>query len=321
MTLKMKILVTGVAGFIGFNFGKYLLEKKIKIIGIDNINNYYSTKLKINRLKELKKFKNFKFYKIDLRDQKKLDKIFLTNRFDAIFHFAAQAGVRHSVDHPRKYIDSNINGFFNILEQVKNKKIKKFFYASSSSVYGNSKSFPLKEKNLLFPTNTYSLSKKFNEDISSIYNKFYGIEAIGLRFFTVYGEWGRPDMFYSMVFDSAYKNKKLFINNFGNHSRDFTYIKDVNLILYKMLVSRKIPKNEVLNICSNKPVNILKLVKIVEKYSKKIKLHKRKIQKADVLKTHGDNKKIIKYKLIKKFTPIETGIKNTLTWYRKYNNF
>jgi len=321
MTLKMKILVTGVAGFIGFNFGKYLLEKKVKIVGIDNINDYYSTRLKKDRLIELKKFKNFKFYKIDLRDQKKINKIFSINKFDAIFHFAAQAGVRHSVDYPKKYIESNINGFFNILEQVKNKKIKKFFYASSSSVYGNSKSFPLKEKNLLFPTNTYSLSKKFNEDISLIYNKFYGIGAVGLRFFTVYGEWGRPDMFCSKVFDAAHKKIKLYINNFGNHSRDFTYIKDVNLILYKMLVSKKIPKNEIINICSNKPVNILKLVKIVEKNSKKIKLNKRKIQKADVLKTHGDNKKIIKYKLIKNFTPIEIGIKNTLMWYRKYNNF
>lgn len=157
----MKILVTGVAGFIGFNLSKFLLEKKIKIIGLDNINNYYSTKLKKDRLIQLKKFNNFEFYKIDLRDIKKIDKIFIKHKFDAIFHFAAQAGVRYSVDHPRKYIDSNINGFFNILEKVRTKKIKKFFYASSSSVYGDSKSFPLKEKNLLFPTNTYSLSIKF----------------------------------------------------------------------------------------------------------------------------------------------------------------
>ena len=316
------IVITGVCGFIGFSLAKNLLESRnIKIIGIDNLNDYYSTKLKKNRIFQLKKFKNFMFFKFDLREQKKLNKIFNDNKFNAVFHFAAQAGVRYSVDHPRKYIDSNINGFFNILEQIKNKKIKKFFYASSSSVYGDSKLFPLNEKNLLFPTNTYSLSKKFNEDLSKIYSKFYGIKAIGIRFFTVYGEWGRPDMFYSKVFDAAYKNQKLLINNYGNHSRDFTYIKDVNIIMFKMLKSNKIPSNDIINICSNNPINILKLVKIVEKYSKKIKVFKRKIQKADVLKTHGDNKKILKYKLIKKFTTFEVGIKNTLMWYKKYNNF
>ena len=317
----MKILVTGVAGFIGFNLSKFLLEKKIKIIGLDNINNYYSTKLKKDRLIQLKKFNNFKFYKIDLRDIKKIDKIFTKHKFDAIFHFAAQAGVRYSVDYPRKYIDSNINGFFNILEKVRTKKIKKFFYASSSSVYGDSKSFPLKEKNLLFPTNTYSLSKKFNEDLSSIYNKFYRTNAIGLRFFTVYGEWGRPDMFYSKVLDAAFKKMKLYINNYGNHSRDFTYIRDVNLILYNLLKTKKILGNDILNICSNKPLSIIKLVKTIEGQSKKIKIYKRTMQKADVIKTHGDNTKIKKLKLIKKFTSFDEGIKNTLEWYKKYNSF
>ena len=316
----MKILVTGVAGFIGFNLSKFLLDKKFKVIGLDNINNYYSINLKKDRLKKLKHIDNFKFYKIDLRNIKKLDEIFKKHKFDAIFHFAAQAGVRYSVDNPRKYIDSNISGFFNILEKVRIKKIKKFFYASSSSVYGNSKLFPLKEKNLLFPTNTYSLTKKFNEDLSLIYSKFYNIKSIGLRFFTVYGEWGRPDMFYSKVLDAAFKKKKLYVNNYGNHSRDFTYIKDVNLILYNLLKSKNITRNEILNICSNKPLNIVKLIKSVEQESVKIKVYKRKIQKADVIKTHGDNKKIKKYKLIKKFTPFEIGIKNTLDWYKKYNN-
>jgi UDP-glucuronate 4-epimerase len=317
----MKILVTGAAGFIGFNLSRFLLEKKFKVVGIDNINDYYSTKLKKDRINQLKKFKNIKFYKTDLRNKKKLDEIFIKHKFDAIFHFAAQAGVRYSVDYPRKYIDSNINGFFNILEKVRIKKIKKFFYASSSSVYGDSKSFPLKEKDLLFPTNTYSLSKKFNEDLSLIYNKFYKTNAIGLRFFTVYGEWGRPDMFYSKVLDAAFKKTKLYVNNYGNHSRDFTYIKDVNLILYNLLKSKNIPGNEVLNICSNNPLNIIKLIQIVEKKSKKLKLHKRTMQKADVLKTHGDNKKIKKYKLVKNFTPFEIGIRNTIDWYKKYNNF
>ena len=316
----MKILVTGVAGFIGFNFANYLLKKKIKIVGIDNINDYYSIKLKKDRIKQIKKNKNFKFFKLDLENKKKIANIFSKNKFDSVFHFAAQAGVRFSVEHPRNYIDSNINGFFNILEQIRKKKIRNFFYASSSSVYGNSKRFPLKEKNFLFPTNTYSLTKKFNEDLAKIYCKFYGIRAIGLRFFTVYGEWGRPDMFYSKIFESAYYKKKLFINNYGKHIRDFTYIGDVNKILYKILKSNKITSGEIINICSNNPINILKLVKIVEKLSNKISIRKRKIQKADVYKTHGDNKKIIRLKAIKKFTRIEDGIRNTLNWYKYYNN-
>ena len=317
----MKILVTGAAGFIGFNLSKFLLEKKIKVVGVDNINNYYSVKLKQDRLNLLKEYKNFKFYQIDLKNEKNLKKIFKDSKFYAVFHLAAQAGVRYSVDYPRKYIDSNINGFFNLLEQIKVKKIKKFFYASSSSVYGESKSFPLKEKSNLFPTNTYSLSKKFNEDLSAIYNKFYGVNAVGLRFFTVYGEWGRPDMFYSKVLDSAFKRSKLYLNNHGNHSRDFTYIRDVNLILYNLLKSKKFSGNEILNICSNKPLSIIKLVKTIERKSKKIKIYKRTMQKADVIKTHGDNTKIKKLKLIKKFTSFDIGIKNTLEWYKKYNSF
>ena len=316
----MKILITGAAGFIGFNFSKFLLKKNYKIIGIDNVNSYYSQKLKKDRIKNLKKFKNFVFYKFDLNNSNRFNKILNKKSFDAVFHFAAQAGVRYSVEQPRKYIDSNIQGFFNILEFVRKKKINKFFYASSSSVYGNSRSFPLKEKSLLFPTNTYSLTKKFNEDLATVYKNFYNMSLVGLRFFTVYGEWGRPDMFYFKVIEAALNKKKLYINNFGNHSRDFTYIGDINLILFNLLKKKKKYKNEIFNICSNKPFNILKLVQLVENHTNKIKLVKRKIQKADVLKTHGENKKIIKHKFIKKFTPLEQGILNTINWYKSYKN-
>ena len=317
----MNILITGVAGFIGYSYATFLLNKKIRVIGIDNVNNYYSIKLKKDRLNKLKQYKLFKFYKFDLRNTKQLDLIFKKNKFDAIYHFAAQAGVRYSVEKPRKYIESNIGGFFNLLEKVREKKIKKFFFASSSSVYGDSKKFPLNEKDYLQPTNTYSLSKKFNEDLAKIYNKFYNVNSVALRFFTVYGEWGRPDMFYSKVLDAAFKKHILYINNFGNHSRDFTYIKDVNLVLYNLLSCKTISGFEILNIFSNKPLNIIKLVKFIEKYSGTIAICKRKIQLADVMKTHGDNKKIKINKLIKNFTPIETGIQNTLEWYKKYNNF
>lgn len=314
----MKVLITGCAGFIGYNFSKFLLEKNYKIIGIDCLNSYYSVKLKKDRLNQLLKFKNFKFFKNNLEDLKNTKKIFNTNKFDCVFHLAAQAGVRYSVDFPNKYIESNIIGFFNVLELVKEKRIKKFFYASSSSVYGNSKEFPLKENQILHPTNTYSLTKKFNEDLSEIYNKYYAVKSVGIRFFTVYGEWGRPDMFYSKVLNAAFKNKKLYINNNGHHQRDFTYIQDINEILLNLLKTNKnLPR--LINMCSNNPVSILNLVKLVEKYTKKIKFIKRKIQLADVIKTHGDNSLINKFKLINKFTSIEEGIEKTINWYKKYN--
>ncbi len=315
----MKVLITGCAGFIGFNFSKYLLEKKYSVVGIDNINDYYSISLKKNRLKELKKFKKFSFFKIDLTNQNKLNKTFNKYKFTSVFHFAAQAGVRYSVEYPSKYIESNIRGFFNILETIRKKNIKNFFYASSSSVYGNSKNFPLKENQDLKPTNTYSLTKKFNEDLSEIFFKYYKIKPIGLRFFTVYGEWGRPDMFISKAIDAAFKKKKLYINNYGNHVRDFTYIKDVNKILYKLMNSKISIDKNIINICSNNPINIIKIVKYIEKYSKKINIQKRNIQLADVLKTHGSNYKIVKKKLIKKFTNFDEGIKSTIQWYKKYH--
>lgn len=314
----MKILITGCAGFIGYSLSKFLLQKNYKIIGIDSLNSYYCLKLKKDRLNQLLKFKNFQFFKINLKNSKNLKNIFNKNKFYCIFHLAAQAGVRYSVDFPNKYIESNIIGFFNILELVKEKNIKKFFYASSSSVYGNSKEFPLKENHVLHPTNTYSLTKKFNEDLSEIYNRYYGVKSVGIRFFTVYGEWGRPDMFYSKVLDAAFKNKKLYINNNGHHQRDFTYIQDINKILLKLLKTNKnLPR--LINICSNNPVSILSLVRLIEKYANKIKFIKRKIQLADVIKTHGDNTLISKLKLINKFTSIKKGIENTIVWYKNYN--
>ena len=189
------ILITGSAGFIGFNLSKDLLNKKgYKIIGIDNFNDYYDVNLKKSRNKILKNFKNYKFFKIDINNKIKLKKIFQNNKIDFVFHFAAQAGVRYSIDYPRKYIESNIIGFYNIIENVKKYKIKRLFYASSSSVYGENNNFPINEREVVSPKNIYGLSKKVNEEISFIFNKFYKVKLTGLRFFTIYGEWGRPDM-------------------------------------------------------------------------------------------------------------------------------
>ena len=191
----MKILVTGCAGFIGYHLCAELLKNKnYDIVGIDNINNYYSKNLKYLRLNQIKKFKNFDFYKIDISNYYSLEKIFKNKKIDIIINLAAQAGVRYSLKHPREYISSNILGFYNILELSRVYNIKKIFYASSSSVYGEQKKFPLVESQKLNPKNIYSLTKKNNEDLAEMYKNYNGLKLVCLRFFTVYGEWGRPDM-------------------------------------------------------------------------------------------------------------------------------
>ena len=314
----MKILITGIAGFIGFNFAKFLLEKKYKIIGIDNLNDYYDINLKKRRLKQLFNSKNFKFYKVDLVEKKKIKEIFKNNNIDFIFHFAAQAGVRYSIDHPAKYIDSNILGFYNLIENIKNFKIKRLFYASSSSVYGENKNFPLNEKEHIFPKNIYGLSKKINEEIGFIFNKYYNTKLIGLRFFTVYGEWGRPDMMMMKYIDCFYKKKIFYLNNYGNHSRDFTYIGDVVNILYLLLKRhKKLKSYDLFNICSNKPINLKKIISFMKKNKIHPKVKKVSLQKADILKTHGDNKKLLKSIKYKKFSDWKISVRKTIVWYQK----
>ncbi len=315
----MKILITGGAGFIGYNFCKYLLKNtNYKIFSIDNINDYYSQKLKRARLKDLKKFKNFKFYKFDLCDKKKLEKIFKI-RFNVVYHFAAQAGVRYSLVNPRSYVKSNILAFFNLIEEIKKNRIKKFFYASSSSVYGDSKKFPLKETQFTSPKNMYAYTKKNNEEIVELFFKHSVTRSIGLRFFTVYGEWGRPDMLIFKYLRSIFHMKtKFYLNNYGNHTRDFTYINDVTDILYKLLNTKLIDTNIILNVCSNKPIKITKILEFINSYfKKKPKIYKRSFQKADVKKTHGSNLKIKRITNKKKFISINIALLQTIRWYEK----
>ena len=316
----MKILITGCCGFIGFNFANFLAKsnKKIKIVGIDNLDNYYSINLKKDRLKILSKYKNFNFFKFDLENFELLNKIFKKNKFDYIFHLAAQAGVRYSIINPKKYIKSNVNGFFNIIELSRHNKIKKIFYASSSSVYGDSKIFPLHEKNIINPKNLYGLTKKFNEELAEIFSNYYNMKFIGLRFFTVYGEWGRPDMMLLKYIEASIKKKIFYLYNYGNHTRDFTYIDDVVKILNK-IIYLKIKKNhEIFNISSNRPIKLIKVLNFLNSLTNKPRIKKIKFQKADVLKTHGLNKKIIKFSKFKKFTNLNKGLFNTFTWYSNY---
>ncbi len=321
----MQILITGAAGFIGFNISRFLLlNKKIKIYGIDNINNYYSTSLKNNRIKQLKKFKNFKFQKVDITNKTKLENFFRNKNFSLIINLAAQAGVRYSLKSPSEFVENNILGFYNIIHLANKKKIKKIIYASSSSVYGDSKNFPLKESDNIQPKNIYSLSKKTNEEMAEVFSNQFRIKFIGLRFFTVYGEWGRPDMFMMKYLTSSYnQSKKFYLNNYGNHTRDFTYIDDVCKIMKHLIfLKKKISNHEIYNICSNKPIKLISVINHLKFITgKSPKILKRGLQKADVVKTHGSNKKILSLIGKQKFTSISLALKNTVNWYTKYYNF
>ena len=313
----MKILITGVAGFIGFSIASKLLQnKKILVYGIDNFDNYYSIKYKKKRLSQINKKKNFYFQNLDIRNKSKLLKMFKKNNFDVVMHFAAQAGVRYSLINPKKYYDVNDKGFKNILDAIIKIKPKKIIYASSSSVYGNTQKFPTGEKDNVKPNNIYARTKIKNEKLAKIYKKKYKLNICGIRFFTVYGEWGRPDMFLFKLIKSYKNNKYFYLNNYGEHQRDFTYIGDVVTILVKLLYLKKYNFN-IANICNSKPMSIKEICENFRiKYNfNKIKLIKK--HKADVLNTHGNNKLIKKIVKYKKFTNFQHGFKKTINWYFK----
>jgi len=315
----MYILVTGSAGFIGFNFCQAILKKdypKLKIIGIDNLNNYYSKKLKLERLKVLKSYKNFNFINIDITNNSKLEIIFKKFKFKEVYNFAAQAGVRYSTINPMAYIKSNVLGFSNLIDLSKKYNIKKFFYASSSSVYGDTKDFPLKEKVNLNPKNLYAKTKKYNEEIAESFYLNYNFKSVGLRFFTIFGEWGRPDMFLYKLLISSLKKSKFYLYNNGNHYRDFTYINDVVKLLLK-LRKKSITKNDIYNICSNNPISLKKIILLIKKDIKGSKIINSKLQPEDILKTHGHNKKILKKLKIKKLSNFENSLRNTVSWFNK----
>jgi UDP-glucuronate 4-epimerase len=314
----MNILITGCAGFIGNSFAFKILKtnKKIKVIGLDNLNDFYSPKLKRKRLSIIKEFKNFKFYKMDLLNKKRLEYIFQKNKIDIIFNFAAQAGVRYVSSHPEKFIESNIYGFHNLIEVSKKYNISKFFYASSSSVYGDKNKYPVSENVKLHPKNIYGLSKKMNEEYVDIFSN-NKTKYIGLRFFTVFGEWGRPDMLILKFLDYAKKNKKFLVHNYGNHSRDFTYISDVVNILNK-LKNKNFKSNQIYNICSNRPIHIRKLISYLIKKTNYKNLKNVKHNNYEVFKTHGQNNKILKCVNFKKFNDFYKSVDKTINWYEKY---
>lgn len=319
----MKVLVTGSAGFIGFSLSKKLLDKSYSVVGVDSINDYYDPNLKKIRLKLLKKYKKFSFTKSDISDFKKLRIIFQKNRFDAVFHMAAQAGVRYSIHNPDAYFKSNIIGFYNILKLVSEFNSGNIFYASTSSVYGNQKKFPLKESyNTNDPLSFYAASKKINEVMASSFHNMYGQSSVGLRFFTVYGPFGRPDMSLFKFIDSGLKNKKIGLFNFGKHTRDFTYIDDIVNAIFKLHIKTlklKKPIHEIFNIGNSKPIKLKYFVKSIEKtIGKKLKIKYLPMQKGDVEKTHSSSKKLYDYVNYRPKVNVETGIKNFFEWYIEY---
>ena len=312
----MKILITGVSGFIGFSLADKLLKLGYNVVGLDNNNSYYSPKFKKKRLKEIAKYKNFKFLKIDISNKKQLMKI-SKYKFDYIFHFAAQPGVRYSLVNPSLYYSSNIIGFQNLFEIINFKSIKKVFYASSSSVYGEQKKFPINENSKLNAKNPYGMSKIINENLAEILSFTHSVPFIGLRLFTVYGEWGRPDMFILKLLDYLNKKKIFKLNNSGNHYRDFTYIGDVIEVCHKLMKKKFKIGNNLLNLCAGDNVNILKLKKEILNYfpGKANLVRNVSADKADVYKTFGNNKKIRKILRNYKFKKIDYGLKKTINWF------
>ena len=328
----MKILVTGSAGFIGFSLSLFLLKKKFKVIGIDNINNYYDVDLKKKRLNILKKFPNFEFYKVDLSDKNILFRVLKKKNFSHVVHLAAQAGVRYSLVKPLEYTKSNLNGFSNILELVRQKKIKHFLFASTSSVYGLSKSKSFSEElPAIFPIQFYAATKRSNELMAHSYSYLFNIPSTALRFFTVYGPWGRPDMALFKFTKNILKNKPIEVYNFGKHKRDFTYIDDVIQSIY--LAINKKPKKgpssslsksnvapfEILNIGGGKKITLMKFIREIEKcLTKKAKIKYLPLQKGDVFETSCDTKKIKNYLGFLPKTDYRQGIKNFIIWYKKF---
>ena len=319
----MKILVTGCCGFIGFHLTSALLKnKKFKVFGIDNINSYYDLTLKENRLKKLKLQKKFSFIKIDLKNKTRVNRVFKDNKFNTIIHLAAQAGVRHSVGYPRSYLENNIDAYFNVLDASRKFNIKHFLFASTSSVYGKSTKYPLKEDyDTSKPLSFYAATKKANEVMAYSYANIYKLPCTALRFFTVYGELGRPDMAIYEFADKIRKNNIVKLFNKGNHFRDFTYIDDVVNYIIKLLDKKskdEIPF-QVFNIGNGKTRSLKKFISIIEDFfQKKAKFKLLPMQKGDTLKTHASINKIVNLTKYKPKFSIENGIKNYLKWFQNY---
>lgn len=335
----MKILVTGAAGFIGSALSKKLAENGEEVVGIDNLNNYYDPKLKIARLKNnglqedeylpnqqyfSQKYSNLSFIKMDIVDNNSIQELFKQNQFDKVMHLAAQTGVRYSIQNPYTYIETNVMGFINILEACRHNNIKHLVYASSSSVYGTNDKVPFSEKDeVVTPVSIYAASKKANELMAYSYSQLYNLSAIGIRLFTVYGPWGRPDMAPFLFANSISKNKAINVFNNGDLQRDFTYIDDIVngiILLLDYKIEKEVP-SEIFNIGCSKPI---KLMNFIEELEKNIGQPAQKnflpMQKGDMYKTYADTSKLENATGYQPKVMLKEGIKYFIDWFKSKDN-
>ena len=318
----MKMLITGAAGFIGYHACLKFCKKKYLVIGLDNINEYYDVNLKKSRLSNLQKLSNFSFYKADLKDEKKINNIFRTEKFDIVIHLAAQAGVQYSISHPEAYINSNLLGFYNIINSCVKNKINHLIYASSSSVYGSNKKKPFKESHQCSsPISFYAATKLANEAIAHSYSHIHGIKTTGLRFFTVYGPYGRPDMSPFIFANAISNNETIKVYNNGKLKRDFTYIDDAVKAI-ELIVKNKPKMNNlssIYNIGSNSPIAILDFIKLFEQsLKKKATIKFLPLLKGDVVETYADISSLQNDYNYRPKTSISKGVKNFINWYKTY---
>lgn len=332
----MKVLVTGAAGFIGFHLSSRLLSQGHEVVGLDNLNDYYDVSLKQARLKQLEGHSNFRLVKADLGDRPKMEEVFRNDQYERVFHLAAQAGVRYSLTNPHVYIESNLVGFLHILEGCRHAQVPHLIYASSSSVYGANTQMPFSVHDRVdHPVSLYAATKKANELMAHTYSHLYRIPTTGLRFFTVYGPWGRPDMALFLFSKAILTGKPIELFNFGKMERDFTYIDDI--IEGVVRVGEKIPAPDpnwssrnpdpatssapyrIFNIGNNNPVALLKLLDTLEQcLGKKGERRLVPIQPGDVPATYADVDDLMKEVGFKPATPIEEGVRRFVDWYRGY---
>jgi UDP-glucuronate 4-epimerase len=332
----MKVLVTGAAGFIGFHVARRLLERGDAVLGLDNLNPYYDVSLKEARLERLRPMRGFEFVRADLADQAAIARVFEGGRFDAIVHLAAQAGVRYSIDHPHAYVDANISGFLNILEGARDAGTGHLVYASTSSIYGLNTKMPFDEgQNTDHPMSFYAATKKANEAMAHAYAHLYGVRATGLRFFTVYGPWGRPDMALFKFTRGILAGEAIPVFNEGKMVRDFTYVDDIVEGVVRVVDKPAQPDSSwradrpnpatssaawrIYNIGNNHRVELMAYIRALESaLGKKAKLEMLPMQKGDVAATEADTTALQKLTGFRPRTSVEEGVKRFVEWYRGY---
>ncbi len=333
----MKILVTGAAGFIGMHLSKRLLERGDEVVGIDNLNDYYEVQLKHDRLKQLDGFEKFTFIKMDMADREAMTALFKEQQFNKVMNLAAQAGVRYSLENPLAYVDSNLVGFANILEGCRHNKVEHLVYASSSSVYGSNTDMPFSvHDNVDHPVSLYAATKKSGELMAHTYSHLYDLPTTGLRFFTVYGPWGRPDMSPSLFAGAILRDEAINVFNEGKMQRDFTYIDDIVEGVIRVIDKVATPNEEydksspdpatsyapfrVYNIGNNEPVELMEFIETIENaVGKKAQKNMMGMQDGDVVATYANIDALIEAVGFKPATPLKEGIQKFVDWYKSYH--